>query len=495
MNNKSSKSLLKSTGIIGISQILVIFFNIIRSKFIAIFLGPSGTGFFSTLQTILNLIINLASLGIHDSAIRDVAQSYHEGNQNRIATVIRTLRILIIFTASLGTILTVLFADYFSMLTFNSTQYSWNIKIISIAIFFNILHLGESSLIQGRRQLKDLAKYTILAAFFSTIISIPLFYLFKLKGITIFFIIQSILLYLFVLNYSHKIKYKQIQLNLKQILNNSKQMIKLGLAFMGVNFSTVVTAYIIRIFIIRELNLNAVGLYQSAFAIGGVYMNIILKAMAKDFYPQLSAYAFQTDKEHELIKQQISVGVILAAPGLFFTLALAPMLIKVLYSGDYLEAFPILQWIIFGIFLRIISWPMAYMLIARGLSLKYFIIEFLFNLLHIILVIVMINLLGLEGTGVAFFILYFFYTIFFYLYMKKENNFIISSPIFNYILIYFSLILISIYILNNIEYKFSLIIILIFVFISLYITFKKISSIFEINDLQSLFKLFLYKYK
>lgn len=198
---------------------------------------------------------------------------------------------------------------------------------------------------------------------------------------------------------------------------------------MGGALAAILSAYLIRVIIIRDLSLADAGIYQAAFALSGLYIGVILQAMGKDFYPRLTAVAFDSKKEIQLINEQTQVGMMIAAPGLMFTLAFAPLAIRVLYSAEYLEAFPILQWMILGVFLRTISWPMGFLFVARAKGRIFFYTQLVSHILLFGFTYLSILIFGLEGTGIAFFCLYIVYTTSMAVLINKENDFKWTSEV------------------------------------------------------------------
>lgn len=204
---------------------------------------------------------------------------------------------------------------------------------------------------------------------------------------------------------------------------------------MGGTLAAILSTYLIRVIIIRDLSLADAGIYQAAFALSGLYIGVILEAMGKDFYPRLASVAFEPQKEILLINEQTQVGMMLAAPGLMFTLAFAPLAIRLLYSGEYLEAFPILQWMILGVFLKTITWPMGYLFVARAKGRIFLFTELVTFFLMVFLTYFFLDFYGLKGTGLAFFGTYIFYTIIMFGLLSYENNFLWSSEVKNRMLL------------------------------------------------------------
>ena len=267
-------------------------------------------------------------------------------------------------------------------------------------------------------------------------------------------------------------------------------MVKLGFSFMGGAFAAVLGAYLIRVIIIRDLSLADAGIYQAAYAISGIYIGIILQAMGKDFYPRLTEVAFKAKEEIQLINEQTQVGMILAAPGLMFTLALAPIGIRLLYSAEYLEAYPILQWMILGVFLRTVSWPMGFLFIARAKGKVFFWTEIVSWTLQVGLVFFGLKLFGLKGTGIAFFALYIFYTAMMFSLLNRENNFRWTNQVLKIIIGMSLLFSLAFLILQFFDELWGSIIVSFLGIILSYVAYLEIAKILEVKSLKELFYMF-----
>src|SRR5690606_39973477 len=84
-------------------------------------------------------------------------------------------------------------------------------------------------------------------------------------------------------------------------------LLTLGMAFMVSGLLLMGSSYLVRVAVLRELGVEAAGLYQAAWAVGGLYLNFILQAMGTDFYPRLTAAIDDEAESNRLINQQIQV--------------------------------------------------------------------------------------------------------------------------------------------------------------------------------------------
>jgi O-antigen/teichoic acid export membrane protein len=389
----------------GISLVL----GMVRVKFIAILIGPLGIGLLGTYKVILNLIGTVAGLGIKASAVRDVAAAMNKGEEELVGRTVLTLRRVCFLSGSLGAIALAILAKHISSFTFDSDEYAKHIAILGIVVFLNNIKGGQTALIQGARRIGDLAKLNIIGAFAGTAISVGLYLWLGLAGIipalTALAVVQLIACWYF----ARKIPIPNVEMSWSASIAAAGGMVRFGLVFMWNALLLAVVAFLTRAFITQQLDLAAVGIFSAAFALSGMFVQFILSAMGADFYPRLTAEANNPEKMCRLVNEQTEIGLLLSVPGLLATLALAPWIIQLFYTAEFLPAVALLQWFILGCLGRVIAWPMGFIMLAQGKSRWFFFTETLFNVAHLGLIWVGLILFGLEGVSMAFAALYVIY--------------------------------------------------------------------------------------
>src|SRR6202008_3100330 len=144
-------------------------------------------------------------------------------------------------------------------------------------------------------------------------------------------------------------------------------------------------AYLIRMIILRKAGFEATGIYQSAWTLGGLYVGFILQAMGADFYPRLTASIHDKAECIRLVNEQTLVGLLLAGPGVLATLTFAPLVIALFYSAKFGAAVGVLRWICLGATLQVITWPMGFIIVAKGNQTLFFFAELAWTVVAIAL--------------------------------------------------------------------------------------------------------------
>ena len=110
--------------------------GIVRTKAMAVLLGPAGFGLFGIYGSIASLSECIAGMGIHSSGVRQIAYAVGSNDPDRIARTIITLRRISILLGGLGAILVVGFSRLISDLTFGSYREAGAISLFYRSRFF-----------------------------------------------------------------------------------------------------------------------------------------------------------------------------------------------------------------------------------------------------------------------------------------------------------------------------------------------------------------------
>jgi enterobacterial common antigen flippase len=404
----SYDQILKSSSIIGGSSVITIILGIIRTKVLAVLLGPTGVGLIGIYTSITTSVGMLAGMGIANSGTRQIAEALGTGDGIKIARSITALRRLAAALAIPGALLLLVAAKPISRLTFGDVSHVGALAILSFTILLATIASGQSAVVQGMRRIGDLAKINILGTFWGTALCIPIVYFFREDGIVPLLLTLSLITTLTSWWYARRIEVLKVKMNWIDLKNEARAFLGLGLAFVVSGLMSTAGAYLIRVIIVRQLGIEAAGQYQAAWALSGVYVGFILGAMGADFYPRLTAVANDSVACNRLANEQAEVALLLAVPGIIATIVFAPVVISVFYSGKFGPAIDLIRWQMLGVVLKVAAWPIGFILLAKGDGKRFMLTEALTNLMSLLASWYCLSWFGLVGAGVAFFVMYAF---------------------------------------------------------------------------------------
>lgn len=435
----SYRQIMKATSLFGGVQVFNIFISIIRSKFIAVLLGPTGVGISGLLTSTTTLIGNITNLGLSTSAVKDVAAANVTGDSKKIGSVVSVLRRLVWITGLIGTVFTLSFAPFLSELTFGNRDYTFAFVLLSITLLLTQINAGQLVVLQGMRKLQYLAKANMAGVTIALFTSVPIYYVWGLKGIVPAIILSSFMTLFLSWYFSSKVKIETIKVSRKMVFTEGSGMVKLGFFLTLSQLITTGTAYIVRVFISHKGGVEQVGLYNAGFAIINTYVGMVFSAMVTDYFPRLSGIAHDPVKARDTINQQAEVALLILAPILSVFLIFINWIVILFYSTKFVPVDSMIHWAALGIFFKAASWPIAYLLIAKGDTKLFFYNELIVNLYMLGLNLVGYLWMGLEGLGISFFVGYLLYVIQVFFIANKKYSFTFQKTFYKIFSIQFVL--------------------------------------------------------
>lgn len=410
MDEKLNTRILKSTAIIGGSSALNILFRIVQSKAVAVLLGPQGLGLMGLFNSISGLASTVGGMGISTSGVREIAASAESGDRDELARTVLTFQRLSLFLGIIGAAVLFGLRGWVSQVTFGDLGHAGSIGWLSLAVFFMVVSASQMALLRGVRRIGDLARVSVIGVAVGTVLGIPMIYWWGTQGVIFYILGVSGTTVLVSWWYARRVQMNPVSLAWGKTLHASRGLLKLGSAFMGAGLFTMASAYLVKVFVTRQSGVHATGLYEAASALANVYIGFILGAMGADFFPHLAGVSQDDAASNRLINAQAQIGTLLALPGILAALALGPWLLRLLYSAEFTAAFDIFRWQALGTYLRLVSWPLGYLVLARAKGNLYLLTELTSNLVFLGFAWLGLRFWGVTGVGVAFFALYLFYT-------------------------------------------------------------------------------------
>lgn len=430
---KSYDEILRSTFIMGASSVITSLLSILRIKVLALLIGPAGVGLMGIYLSTANLLTAVSGMGVDESGVRQIAS---DNSRRGIAVTVFSIRRAVMAFGAAGLCFLLIFRHRVSLWTFGNGDHAYDLALMSLTVLFGTVSGGQIALIQGMRRIGDLARINILGGLWGTMLSIPIIYVLETRGIAIFLLAASGAYLLTCWWYARKIDIPRIAVSWRSSLAEAGPLLRLGFAFMIASLMSLGTTYILRVIVLHYHGMAATGIYQAAATLSSIYVAVILRAMFTDFYPRLTAAAGDGLRFSKLVNEQIEVGILLAAPGILATLTAAPLVILAFYSSEFMLSVDILRWQILGVFLQVISWPMGFMLRAKGNRKLFLWSESFGNAVHLGFAWAGITWFGLSGVGMAFLAMNVSYGLVIYLIVRRRYGFAFSPKIIRFMTIF-----------------------------------------------------------
>jgi O-antigen/teichoic acid export membrane protein len=395
----------KSTSIIGGANAAKILIGIGSTKVVAFVLGPAGIGLLGLLNSLMAAAVTVAQMGISMAGTRQIAEANRTGDLARIALARRALLIASFGLSALGGGAVWLLREPLAVHVLQNADMVDAVGWVAIGVALSVGGVAQAALLQGMRRIKELALLQIGGAILLAALGLPLVWAFGEASIPFFVVLTPLSSFALGLILVARLeKLPKTSLVVSELAAQWSVFFKLGLPIMGSGIAGTVAALWIQAYIKAELGLESLGQYVASNLVAVQYVGVALAAMASDYYPRLTAVIQDRAAAQQVINQQTEISLLLAGPLMLAMFVLSPWVIHLLFSADFTPAAEILRWQIAGAMLKVIAFPLIYILLAAGAGLKYFVAETVTLIVLAVVSALLVNQLGLVGAGIGYFV-------------------------------------------------------------------------------------------
>ncbi len=401
--------LVKTTLFSAFTTFVRISSGFVSGKVIALFTGPEGVSVIGTFTNFISIVYTFGSGAINNGVIKYIAQHKNDNEQLKLITS-TSLRISIYCGLITGCIIFFL-AKYFSNLIFNSYDYDYPIKVLGICLSFYSVNALFISILNGLNQIKILTIANTCGSLFGLIFTFCLVYFYRISGALYSLVLsQSVVLLvtLFLLRKTFWFKSEyfsnKIDRNLAKKLGGFTLMTLISILVIPVS------QIILRNMITSKIGIVASGSWQGMMRISDGYLMIITTSLGTYYLPKLSSLKTNIELKKEIINgYKIVLPTVLLGCLLIYKIRF--LLIKILYTNEFVEMEKLFLWQLVGDFFKIAAWMLAYIMIAKAMTKLFIITEIIFSFLYVVLGYYMVNKYNIEGISIAFALNYVIYFI------------------------------------------------------------------------------------
>lgn len=412
---------LKTSLLSGLSTVIKLLSGLVVNKVVAVYIGPAGIALIGQFQNFLSIITTFGN-GALSSGVTKYVSEFHETDLKRRNDFISaSFTIAFIFSVIIG-VLVFIGSSFLSEWILKTIEYSGVFKLLGITLIlisFNIILL---SIINGIKKIKLFIVINIFSSLLSLIVTSLLTIFFGIFGALLsMIIVQSIVLLI-----TFPLVKKKLDLQFKMNIHVEKEILKKLLAFSLMAIVSVLSVSIsqiaIRNHLIEKFSLAEAGYWQSVWMISSMYLMVMTTAFSTYYLPRLS----ELQKTSE-IKKEIFSGYKIILPFTFITAVLIYFLrdfiIAIIFTPEFNEIRTLFAFQLIGDFLKMASWSLAFLMIAKAMTKTFIITEIVFSVLFYVLTVVFTRQYELPGVTYAYALNYFIYLL--------VMMFIFRSTIFN----------------------------------------------------------------
>lgn len=403
-----TRKIFGAMSLFGSVEMLTMLCSVVRTKLMAVWAGAVGVGLLGLYGVALEMLSTLAEMGLRVSSVRDIART--SGVEKDVLS--RMVRRLGLMLGCVGALATAVFSPLLSLAAFGDSSHYWAFIAIGAGVFFSVVRASELAILQGRGLLRRIAVASLVGMPVSLVLAVPMIYFWRadaaLPVLMTYIVVLAVMVWLLRVRVASHADPQP----LSQTFSDARGLLRMGFMLTVSAFAVWASGYIIMSYINQAGGEATMGYYQAGYTMAVKYVGVVFTALTMEYYPRLSAAsAGGVRRTSVMLHHQIRIVLSIVVPAAILMIVLAPLLVRVLYSSEFLCVVPLVVLAAPGVVLRGVSWCMGFVFLAHGDSRWYMGVELTSCVLCVVLSILGFNIWGLSGIGIAFTVWYLLYTV------------------------------------------------------------------------------------
>ena len=399
-------TLIKTSVLTAISTIIKVISGFVINKVIALYVGPSGLAVVGQLQNFMSIVTTFSNCEITQGVVKYTAEYQTIEQKEKIfstSIIISLVCSLIISIFLFG------FSEYLSELILKDIQYSSVFIVFGTTIFLFALNTVLMSILNGQKEIKKYVLVNIASSIFSLFFTSFLIMQLNLMGALYALVVNQSVIFFVTLVFVVKSSWFKLEY-FKQGLDKESlsKLSRYSLMAITSALTVPVSHLIVRNYIGENLSWDDAGYWQGIWYISTMYLMVITTSLSVYYLPKLSEIQDKTELKKEIFHgYKIIIPIVLVMSLVVFLLK--EYVILIAFSKDFMPMIELFAWQLIGDVIKIASWLLGYITLAKAMTKTYISLEILGSLSFVLLSIYFVDNYGLVGITYAYALNYFLY--------------------------------------------------------------------------------------
>ncbi|MNQ52950.1 Lipid III flippase [compost metagenome] len=412
-------NLFKITSLNSLSVILKLFIGLITSKVIAVFVGPSGLALVGNFRNFVGTFETISTLGFQNGIVKYVAETKEQEIELKkyVSTIFISITLVSLFLSGI----LFFFADYWNELIFGANfKYVFVFKTFAFALPWYALSLVLVAIINGLGRFRSVIYITVIGNFIGLIASVLFIYQYQTLGALLSIIVTPSLLFIVSFYFISKeisivdsVRFRFFEFKIVENLSHYFLM-----AFVSGIIGSVVFLSI-RKNIIATIGIQEAGYWEAITRISTYYLLFVSSILTLYFLPKLAVAKNNQETKivfwryYKNIFPLIIVGLAVLYFGRF-------LIVKILFTNEFLPVTTLFFWQLLGDMLKMASWILGYQFFAKKLTAAFIVTELFSLSITYFSSVFLVKTVGIQGVVMAHALTYFIYLLVLSVYFRKS---------------------------------------------------------------------------
>lgn len=380
-------------------------------KLLAVIAGPSGVGLYSVLRQLQQMLSSFASLGGQNALVQGLSSHLGKSRQQFL------LSSFYMFSASsmVLSISILAFADVIAAWIFEG-EHASAIRWLVVPIVLGAFLFFFRGILTAEMYFGALAIVNVLTGLGAVLVA-PFVGLAFSRGYPEMLVLLIggglapglIAAFFFV----RRLGYFQGMASLafsEVTWGATSRFLHVALPSLLSSLLTLGSLLIVRAYVVRLYDLEGAGHFDAAWSISVMYLAVFLASLQSYLLPALSQSA-RGQELHAALTKAFHFSLLISLPLIVCLVIAKPLVLRILFSSEFLPSLDVLRWSLLGDFVRVPGWIMTTALLARADMKGFVFAEGLWGAVFMLSSAWLLPF-GIEWVGLAYLVSYVFYLAF-----------------------------------------------------------------------------------
>lgn len=401
--------IVKVFSLTAISTLVKMLTGLVSVKVVATIIGPSGIALLGQLNNFATIVMTMASGGINSGITKYVAE--YKDSDDKVKDLLSTaLRITVWCSLAVGLCM-ILLHRFLSTLIMLSPEYGYVFIIFGFTVFLYALNMMLTSVLNGYKEFKKYVSVNIVGSLLGLLFTLGFILTLGLRGALISAVTFQSVMFFVTLWMIRKLPWVSWDFFKRHIETDIlKKYFRYTVMTLVTAATVPVSQMLLRGYVISEISSIEAGWWEGMNRISNMYLMIITSSFSVYYLPRLSEIQNKRELRSEIYKAyKLIIPMLLVGFSIVYFLRF--WVIEILFTPDFLPMEQLFIWQLLGDFLKICSWLLAFLMIAKSMTRIFVTTEIIFALTFVALGLLFMHCNGIVGIVQAYVINYILYTI------------------------------------------------------------------------------------
>lgn len=420
----------------GSGSLLILLLGVVSTKFFALYLGPEGIGLFSLIRQARDTFLSLTTFNGGTALVQGLANRQGLLRKRYGFTVL----LLIVLDMAIVIPTLLIFAPQIANGIFHRSDATAValIRWLTLPVVLDTILTFLTNTLNGYRAIGRLVLVQVVSAVVTTALSYPVTILVE-SGNSVAFIgmmIASSFMGIWVAfefirraNWLPLIGNYKTEISRITIFEDGSYFLSFAFTMTIIGLVNTWTILAIRSAITATMGLNVAGIFDVAWTLSMMYISLALSSFGTYYLPRF-AQATDNNERRQIITRIFRMTLLIIVPLITLVILFKPLLVKTLYSEEFIGSLKIMRWMLIGDYLKTTSWVFGVTITASADKKVLFWSEmlwqggfFLFSMTSLFI------FKSMTGLGLIFAVLYFGHLLYTTYYVYSRFGFKLSRSL------------------------------------------------------------------